>query len=70
MGMLSFKVIIEPQEEGGYVVYAPNLPGCFSQGETREEARANIKEAIKLYLDTLKAEKVPLPQVEVCEVTV
>ena len=44
-------VILEPQEEGGYTVYAPSLPGCISQGETREEAIKNIKEAIELYLE-------------------
>ncbi len=70
MSKRQFKVIFEPQEEGGYAAYVPNLPGCFSQGNTREEAKANIKEAISLYLESLKARKAPLPQVEVVEVTV
>jgi len=67
---MNFKVVLEPQEEGGYTAYAPTLPGCVSQGETRDEAMANIKEAIELYLESLRERKVPLPQVEECEVVV
>ena len=48
---MKFKVILEEAEEGGYVVYVPTLPGCVSQGETKEEAIENIKEAIEVYLD-------------------
>ena len=41
---MDYKVIIEPDpEDGGYVVHCPALPGCYSQGDTREEAIANIK---------------------------
>lgn len=49
---MEIKVVLEPQEEGGFTVYVPALPGCISEGETREEALENIKEAIALYLDT------------------
>ncbi len=48
---MRFKVILEPDEEGGYTVYVPTLPGCISEGDTIEEALANIKEAIELYLE-------------------
>jgi len=48
---MKFKVVMEPAEEGGYVVYVPSLPGCISEGDTKEEALANIKEAIELYLE-------------------
>lgn len=48
---MELTVILEPQAEGGYTVYVPSLPGCISQGETKEEALANIKEAIELYLE-------------------
>jgi predicted RNase H-like HicB family nuclease len=48
---LKLKVLLEPSGEGGYTVYAPSLPGCISEGETREEALANIREAIELYLE-------------------
>ena len=44
-------VVLEPSEEGGYTVFVPNLPGCISQGDTREEALGNIREAIELYLE-------------------
>jgi len=48
---MEIKIILEEQEEGGYTVYVPSLPGCISQGETIEEAVSNIKEAIALYLE-------------------
>lgn len=48
---MKLTVVLEAQEEGGYTVYVPSLPGCISQGETREEALKNIKEAIELYLE-------------------
>jgi predicted RNase H-like HicB family nuclease len=48
---LRFKVVLEPGDAGGYTVYVPSLPGCISEGETIEEALANIKEAIRLYLE-------------------
>jgi predicted RNase H-like HicB family nuclease len=48
-----YKIIIEPQEEGGYTAFVPKLPGCVSEGETYDETIANIKEAIELYLETL-----------------
>ncbi len=51
-----FKVTLERAEEGGYVAYVPSLPGCVSQGETREEALRNIREAIEAYLDIEDAE--------------
>ena len=53
---MKIKVILETQEEGGYAVYAPSLPGCISEGDTREEALGNIKEAIELYLEVEEAE--------------
>jgi predicted RNase H-like HicB family nuclease len=52
---------LHPAEEGGYWVEVPSLPGCVSQGDTREEALANIKEAIELFIEALEAigEEVP-----------
>jgi predicted RNase H-like HicB family nuclease len=46
-----FQAIFEPSDEGGYTVYVPSLPGCISEGDTLEEARRNIREAIELYLE-------------------
>ena len=48
---MEIKVILEKQEEGGYTVYVPSLSGCISQGDTKERALKNIKEAIELYLE-------------------
>jgi predicted RNase H-like HicB family nuclease len=48
---MRLRVILEPSEEGGYTALVPSLPGCISEGETREEALRNIQEAIELYLE-------------------
>ncbi len=55
---MKYKVIIEPQQEGGYTVYVPSLPGCVSQGTTTEEAMTNIKEAIEVYVESFRARKI------------
>ena len=51
----NFHIVIEKQEEGGYAVYVPELPGCVSQGDTEKEALSNIREAMDLYLEELRA---------------
>jgi len=51
---MNLKIVLEPSEEGGYTVYVPSLPGCISEGDTKEEALANIKEAIELYLEPVE----------------
>jgi antitoxin HicB len=61
MAVLDCKVLLEPDETGGYVVVCPSLQGCYSQGETIEEALANIREAIQLCLDDLRDRGEPLP---------
>lgn len=67
---MKYKVVLESQEEGGYTICVPTLPGCVSQGETAEEALVNIKEAIEVYLESLKELGIPLPQIEEREVAV
>jgi len=57
-----YKVIFEPQEEGGFTVTVPALPGCISEGDTYDEALANIKEAIALYIESLQADGIPVPE--------
>jgi predicted RNase H-like HicB family nuclease len=52
-----FIVILEPEEDGGYSVHCPALPGCVSQGDTRQAALENIKEAIQLVLETLEEDE-------------
>ncbi len=49
---MRLKVILEPSDEGGYTVSVPALPGCLSEGDSRDEALQNIREAIELYLET------------------
>ena len=49
----SYSVFYEAAAEGGYVAFVPALPGCHTQGETLEEAEANIKEAIEAYLESV-----------------
>ncbi|MFB3880632.1 MAG: type II toxin-antitoxin system HicB family antitoxin [Armatimonadota bacterium] len=46
-----FRIVLEPSDEGGFTATVPALPGCISEGETVEEAMANIREAIELYLE-------------------
>lgn len=63
------KVVLEPSEDGGYTVYAPSLPGCISEGDTREEAIRNIREAIELYLEPVEDDLSYSPQSELLEIT-
>jgi predicted RNase H-like HicB family nuclease len=70
---MKYRVIVEQDEDGVYVVEVPALPGCISQGKTRTEALANIKESIELYLDSLEAHGEPVPpsiSEEIVEVSV
>jgi predicted RNase H-like HicB family nuclease len=54
-------VVLEQKQDGGYVASVPTLPGCVSQGDTREAALANIKQAIELYLDDCRDAGDPIP---------
>ena len=56
------QVILYPGEDGYWVVECPSLPGCVSQGETRQEAVANIKEAIEAYIAVLEEDGLPVPE--------
>ena len=58
---MKFRVIIEQDEDGFFVVECPNLPGCISQGKTRQESLTNINDAIKGYLESLKKHNEPIP---------
>ena len=49
---LTYEVVLEPAEGGGFTVYVPSLKGCVSEGETEEEALENIRDAIALWLQT------------------
>ena len=58
---MKYRVIIQQDEDGMYVAEVPTLPGCMSQGATRVEALANIREAIEAYLESLKDHDEPTP---------
>ncbi len=69
-----YHVLLIDSEDGGVTVEVPALPGCISEGATREEALENIKEAIQAYLESLVERGQPIPEdvpvVEVVEVSV
>jgi len=58
---MRYTAILQRENDGGYVVTVPALPGCVSQGDTREEALKNIEEAIEVYLEDVRAEGEPIP---------
>ncbi len=69
--MMKYRVLIQPDEDGYFVAEVPALPGCISQGKSRDEALQNVKEAISLYLESLQAhgDAVPPPiQEEIVEI--
>ena len=55
------QVVIYPGEDGCWVAECPSLPGCISQGRTKEEAVANIREAVALFIETLQEDKLAVP---------
>jgi predicted RNase H-like HicB family nuclease len=57
-----FTVVLEPEEDGGYSVHCPKLPGCSSQGDSLEEALDNIREAILGVLRVRQEERLPVPK--------
>jgi len=67
---MKLTVMLEPSEEGGFTVLVPALPGCISEGSTREEALENIREAIQLYLEPVEDDLVPQPEAELLELVV
>ena len=67
---MKLMVILEASEEGGYTATVPSLPGCISEGNTREEATANIREAIELYLEPVEDDLAPQRDAECLELVV
>ena len=55
-----FTVVIEPDEQG-YHAFVPALPGCHTFGDTLDEARANIAEAMELHIESMQADGEPIP---------
>lgn len=62
-------IILEPSEEGGFTAIVPSLPGCISEGDTKEQALKNIKEAIELYLEPVEDDTTFSPNAEQVEIT-
>jgi predicted RNase H-like HicB family nuclease len=67
---MKLKIILEPSEEGGYTAIVPSLPGCISEGDTREEALKNIREAIELYLEPVEDDQIFTPNAEMIEMSI
>jgi predicted RNase H-like HicB family nuclease len=67
---VNLKIILEPSEDGGFTAYVPTLPGCISEGDTRDEALANIREAIELYLEPVEDDLAGKEGAEIAELTV
>ena len=65
---MKLRVILEPSNDGGYTVLVPALPGCVSEGDTREEALRNIQEAIQVYLEPVDDDSQAKPNAEVVEI--
>ncbi len=61
---MKYRITLQKDEDGIYVVKCPSLPGCISQGKTRSEALSNIKDAIEGYLQSLKKHGEPAPPVD------
>ena len=70
---MRYRILIEQNEDGVYIVECPSLPGCISQGTTRMEALNNIQDAIKGYIISLKKHNEPVPssiEEEIIDVTI
>ena len=61
---LSYKILLKPEPEGGYTVNVPALPGCITYGTDLEDAKLNAREAIELYIESLKAHGEEIPSDE------
>lgn len=67
---MKLRVVLEPSDEGGFTAIVPALPGCISEGDTREEALANVQEAIQIYLEPVDDDAAVSPDAEVVEIAV
>ena len=67
---MKLRIVLQPSEEGGYTAFVPSLPGCISEGDTKEEALKNIREAIELYLEPVEDDRTYAPDAEMIEMAV
>jgi predicted RNase H-like HicB family nuclease len=59
--MTEYRIILKKEEEGGYTAIVPSLPGCITYGDTIDEAKLMVREAIELYIESLEADGLPVP---------
>jgi len=64
MKILNYKILLKKESEGGFTVFVPSLPGCITYGDTLDEAIEKAKEAIELYIESLKAHGEEIPTEE------
>ena len=67
---MKLRVVLEPSDEGGFTALVPALPGCISEGDSREEALRNIEEAVRVYLEPIDDDFECVPDAEVVEIAV
>lgn len=67
---MKIQVILEPSDEGGFTAIVPSLPGCISEGNTKEEALKNIREAVELYLEPVDDDMRYNPNAQVFEIAI
>ncbi|MEQ8554655.1 MAG: type II toxin-antitoxin system HicB family antitoxin [Cyclobacteriaceae bacterium] len=58
----NYKILLRKEPEGGFTVFVPNLEGCVTYGKDLDEAKINAKEAIELYIESLKEDNLPIPK--------
>ena len=64
MKILNYKILLKKEPEGGFTVFVPSLLGCITYGDTLDEAIEKAKEAIELYIESLKAHGEEIPSEE------
>ena len=67
---MKLRVVLEKSPEGGFTAFVPSLPGCISEGDTREQALRNIQQAVELYLEPVEDDAHLSPDAEVTEIAV
>jgi len=65
MNEYNYTIILEKEDDGGYHAFCPALPGCHTQGDNYDEAIENIKDAIKLYIESLKSHNEDVPEEDI-----
>ena len=61
----NYTIILEKEDDGGYHVFCPALQGCHTQGDNHNDTMVNIRDAIKLYIESLKAHHEPIPEEDI-----